>query len=370
MKKILKCNFSHSPITYEIEIQNGLLKDKSTLPVLVKSLGSKVAIITDDSVASLYGDKLLNSLTENGLETYLFSFPAGEQSKSRQTKDSIEDRMFAKKLGRDTCVIAIGGGVSTDLGGYVAATYCRGVPLIMIPTSLLGMVDASIGGKTGINVPHGKNLLGCIYQPQKILIDPDTLQSLPVKELRNGVVEMIKHGLIVDKKYFELLENHSEQLQILDSEVLVKTIYGSCQIKNSIVEQDEHENGKRRLLNFGHTVGHALEKLSNYLLPHGEAVALGMLVESRIALRLGYFQQTAVDRIHAILKKYSIPTRISKNHSIQSILDAMILDKKSSKGFPRFVILNGIGSALSFDGAYCTPVDENILKNALEECLF
>ena len=165
----------------------------------------------------------------------------------------MENQLFEKGLGRDTCVIALGGGVVTDMAGYVAATYCRGIPLVMIPTSLLGMVDASIGGKTGVNVSYGKNMLGCIYQPKKVFIDLFTLKTLPKKELTNGVVEMIKHGLIADDNLFEYLEKHSDQLLALDFSFLEKAIFESCRIKKEIVEQDEKENGKRHLLNFGHT---------------------------------------------------------------------------------------------------------------------
>ena len=236
-----------------------------------------------------------NLYLQLGLEAILFSFPNGEQHKSRATKEKLEDQLFEKELGRDICVIALGGGVTTDLGGYLAATYCRGVPLVMMPTSLLGMVDASIGGKTGVNTPYGKNLVGSIYQPKKVLIDPATLQSLPLKELRNGIVEMIKHGLILDRDYFTYLNEHADQLLELDLSILEKAIFESCRIKREIVEQDDRESGKRNLLNFGHTVGHALENLTHYSLAHGEAVAIGILVESHLAVQLGHLNSNDFD---------------------------------------------------------------------------
>lgn len=236
----------------------------------------------------------------------------------------------------------------------------------MAPTSLLGMVDASIGGKTGVNVPYGKNLLGCIHQPKKVVIDTSTLQSLPQKELSSGVVEMIKHGIIADLMLFIYLENHSQQILELDSSVLEKSIFESCRIKMEIVEQDEKENGIRRLLNFGHTIGHALELLSNYSMAHGEAVAIGMLVESHLAVQLGLIQMSTLERIKKILIDYKLPLHLPSGFSIKPMLDAMTLDKKSLKGLPRFVIIDAIGSCQNFGSAYCTHVEEYLIKKALE----
>jgi len=362
MTQKLICKIPSSSHHYEIEIGSGLLNFQAQY---LYSLASRFAIITDDKIASLYGEQLQKYLASSGLDVYLFSFPNGEQYKTRGTKELLENQLFEKKLGRDTCVIALGGGVVTDIAGYIAATYCRGVPLVMIPTSLLGMVDASIGGKTGMNVPYGKNMLGCIYQPKKVIIDLSTLKSLPKKELANGVVEMIKHGLIADCKLFEDLENRSDQLLALDSAVLEKVIFESCRIKKEIVEQDEKESGKRRLLNFGHTIGHAIERLTHYSLPHGEAVAIGLLVESYLSVKLGILNQKSFDRIKKILLQYTLPLRLPSRFPIQTILDAMALDKKSLRGQPRFVMINAIGSSLACDSSYCTHVEESLIKNAL-----
>lgn len=362
MTQKLICKIPHSSYHYEIEIGSGLLKFQTHY---LKSLASRFAIITDDKIASLYGEQLQESLASSDLEVHLFSFPSGEQHKTRATKERLEDQLFENGLGRDTCLIALGGGVVTDIAGYVAATYCRGIPLVMIPTSLLGMVDASIGGKTGVNIPYGKNMLGCIYQPKKVVIDLSTLKSLPKKELANGVVEMIKHGLITDSKLFENLEKHSNQLLTLDSAVLEKTIFESCRIKKEIVEQDEKESGKRRLLNFGHTIGHALERLTDYSISHGEAVAIGLLVESYLSVKLGILDQKSFDRIKKILLQYGLPLQLPSRFLIQTILDAMALDKKSLKGQPRFVMISAIGSSLVYDSSYCTHVEESLIKNAL-----
>lgn len=364
MKKI-SCTFSPLPINYEIEIQSGLFNDLRTIVPVIRNLGSKVALITDQKLASLYGKALQKTLIEYDLETHLYVFEEGEIHKSRQTKDKIEDQMFAKGLGRDTCVIALGGGVVLDLAGYIASTYSRGVPLVTIPTSLLAMVDACLGGKTGINVPFGKNLIGSIYQPKKVYIDPKMLDTLPLNELRNGIVEMIKHGAIADLPFFEFLEKHADALLALNSEIVDQAIHYSCCIKKQIVEEDEREIGKRRILNFGHTIGHALEKLHGFELPHGEAIALGMLIEGYLAVQLGYLHENELERIRKILQIYGIPLTLRMPLNVKDILEAMILDKKSINGSPRFVIINRIGSVMDFENRYCISIESSLIEKAL-----
>lgn len=366
MAKKLQCSVQRALKKYEIEIGTGLLNLEPFLFQTFSSLGSRFAIIADEKVAELHGQPLQRLLSGMGLETFLFSFPGGEVNKTRAIKESLENQLFEKKCGRDTCIVAMGGGVSTDLGGYIAATYCRGVPLVVIPTSLLAMVDAGIGGKTGVDVPFGKNLVGCIYQPNKIIVDLSTLQSLPLKELRNGVAEMIKHGLIADKEYFDFLDEHASEILELNCDVLEKAIFKSCRIKMDIVAEDETENGKRRLLNLGHTVAHTLEHLSTYGISHGEAVSIGLIVESLLAVKLGFLNPLALDRIKGILVKYGLPLRPPINFSLSALREAMTLDKKSAMGKPRFPILNEIGSALPCNSSYCMPVDESILVSALE----
>ena len=362
MNRKLICKISGDPEQYEIEIG----RDGGNLQTAyLKSQGSRFAIITDDKIAPLYGEKLRNSLASAGLEAHLFYFAAGEQSKTRATKEFLENGLFEKKLGRDTCVIALGGGVVTDIAGYLAATYCRGIPYVMMPTTLLGMVDASIGGKTGVNVPYGKNMLGCIYQPKKVIIDLSFLKSLPSRELANGFVEIIKHGLIADGALFEYLEMHCDRLLALDFDFLENVIFESCRIKKEIVEQDEREIGKRHLLNFGHTVGHALEHLTHYSVSHGEAVAIGLIVESYLSLVSGVLDRESFDRIKKILIRFGLPLRLPTRFPVQTILDAMTLDKKSVGGQPRFVRIKGIGSPLVGGSDYCTQVEESLIKNTL-----
>ena len=331
----------------------------------LSSLASRFAIITDDTIAPLYGDQLNQTLLSSGLESYLFSFPHGEKNKTREMKECIENQLFEKGLGQDTCIIALGGGVVTDLGGFIAATYCRGIPLVMIPTTLLGMVDASIGGKTGVNVSYGKNMIGCIYQPKRTLIDPSFLKSLPKKELLNGIVETIKHGIVADSQYIYYHEKHANELLNLDSKVVEKTIIESCRIKIEIVEQDKQKPGKRNLLNFGHTVGHALEQLTNYSISHGHAVAIGILVESYLSVEIGKLSKDSFDRIENILHQYSIPLELSEKFPVKALMDAMCLDKKSLKGVPRFVVIDDIGSSATCNSNYCTDIPPPILNKAL-----
>lgn len=366
MSEKLLCRIPPTPVFYEIEMWHDLIKQGKIISDSLRTLGNHFAIVTDTNIEPLYGKFLLDTLVKNGLKAYLFSIPAGESFKTRQTKESLEDQLLTKSLGRDTCIIALGGGVVTDIAGFLASSYCRGVPLVMIPTTLLGMVDACIGGKNGVNTSFGKNLIGSIYQPRKVLIDPSLLTSLPKNELRNGVVEMIKHGLIADLSYFEFLENHSAEILALDPLYLERAIRDSCQIKIQIVEKDERENGLRRLLNYGHTIGHALENLSQYRLSHGEAVAIGMLVESHMAVQMGILAPHVLERTQKILQSYQLPLKLPEPISHEELLKQMIHDKKAFKSVPRFTLIRDIGFPHICNGHFCTSIDEQIIINAIK----
>lgn len=364
MTQVITYTIPSSALSCMIKIQSGIFQDEQFFQTL-KVLNCRPAILTDHQIAALYGSQLHAILSAHGFSARLFSFPSGEKYKTRQTKAEVEDQLLEQGYGRDTCLIALGGGVVTDLGGYLAATYCRGIPLVMMPTSLLAMVDASLGGKTGVNVPQGKNLIGTIYHPHAVFIDPTFLIHLPPQELRNGIVEMIKHGLIADRVYFEFLETHVHEILTLETATLEKAIFESCLIKKKVVEEDERDKGKRHLLNCGHTIGHALEKLTGYALPHGEAVSIGIVAESYLAVQLDVLSQQAFERIYNIFRLYHLPFKLPYKISSQSVLNAMVLDKKSLQGQPRFVMLQEIGVPLMHTD-YCYSVQEELLRNTLQ----
>lgn len=359
----LTCSYPHQSFSHDIDVKSELLQDSDYLIKILKPLASRFVILSDEIVASLHGVGLCEMLKKSGLEVFQISFIGGETQKTRKTKEELEDKLLEKGCGRDTCILALGGGIVSDLAGYVAATFCRGLPLVLIPTSLMAMVDTCIGGKSGVNVPQGKNMLGCIYQPKRVIIDPSTLHTLPDSEMKNGMSEIIKHALIADPDMFQFLENNGNPRQ-WDNETLVQVILNNCKIKKEIVEEDCCEMGKRSLLNFGHTVGHAWESLNQYTIPHGEAVAIGMLIESRISHLMGHLSQFSYQRIKKLLKPYIASLSIS---SAASFLKQMKMDKKSIQGIARFSILEEIGSCLAYGGAYCIPVDEKIVCQAIEE---
>jgi 3-dehydroquinate synthase len=356
MNPTLICTIpSPSPI-YEIAMRRDCLSNPGVFMRTLPSLRQRVAVVTDDTVALLYAQHICHHLVVSGIAAELCAFPSGEKSKTRATKELLEDQLFARGFGRDTTIIAVGGGVVTDMAGYLAATYCRGVQLIMIPTSLLAMVDASIGGKAAVDVPSCKNLVGCFYQPSKVIIDPSALATLPLRELRNGIVEMIKKALVADPAYFDFLETHVEELLSLNAAVVDKAIFESCRIKKEFVEQDERDCSKRRLLNFGHTIGHALEVLTKFSLSHGEAVAIGILVESYIAERLGKLSNESLERIQTIFRSYGLTFRLPEQYSIKNMCEAVLF-----RGQPRFVLISGIGLPFS----YGMEVDKAVLEDAL-----
>jgi len=348
----------------DIYIGFDLLQDPHLLD-LCKKLNCRLAVITDTNVGKHYGQPLLNFLVEAGLDATLHVFKAGEKSKSREVKAHLEDELFKAGHGRGSCLIAMGGGVTTDLVGYIAATFCRGIPYFSIPTSLLAMVDASIGGKTGINVAFGKNLIGATHHPLAIFMDLSILNTLSEAGMREGTAEIIKHGLIAHKHLFEMLDENLDKWNERDMPFFKKLVYESAQVKCKVAETDPTEKGMRRMLNFGHTIGHAIETLENYQMPHGEAVAIGMVVESLISLKLKKIEEAEFDEIYRLLRSMQYKFTFSHRVTSEKILDVMRFDKKAKGQIPRFVILDGIGKVESFKDAYCTEIDETLLMEAL-----
>ncbi|MHA7840755.1 MAG: 3-dehydroquinate synthase [Gammaproteobacteria bacterium] len=321
----------------------------------------KIVIITDSNVNAYYEKSVTQYFLSQNCSIHHIVISAGEHSKNRKTKAYIEDRLFALGCGRDTLLIALGGGVVTDLVGFVAATYCRGISVIYIPTSLLAMVDAALGGKTGINTAYGKNTLGTFTQPIVIFININFLNSLPHKEYVSAFAEIIKHGLIENSAYCHLLMNSVAAVKEKDHLTLEKIIRGSCKIKSTIVVDDEREQGKRELLNFGHTVGHALELASDYTLSHGEAVALGIMEESKLAHRMGLLTEKDLFFIKKLLTGYELPITLPESLSREAIKAHLNQDKKIRNSELRCVLLTEIGKALCIKGSYAHSVNRDLL---------
>jgi 3-dehydroquinate synthase len=364
--KTIELSLTSKPIRYPIIIQEGLLLSAELIEHVKSSNASLYTIFTDTNVEKLHAKNLEIFLKKEGLNVSLFSLPVGEDFKTRETKESCENHLLSLGAGRDTCIIAIGGGVITDLAGFVASTYLRGVPAILIPTSLLAMVDASIGGKTGVNVPEGKNLIGAICQPHAVLIDTTIIKTLPIAEIKNGISEMIKHGLIADKEYFDFMKINAQNILGLDLPLMEKAIYDSITIKAHIVEQDETEHGKRRLLNYGHTFAHAIETATNHDIAHGRAVAIGIIAASYLSMLLGYLQKSDFTSIREIFNTYQIDLTWENALVPDQIYNLMRMDKKAAGKNPKFVLLEQIGKPLEFSGQYCSNVDEKLLKTTLE----
>jgi len=308
--------------------------------------GHQVMIVSNETVAPLYLAKLTDTLQAAGVQVIPIILPDGEAYKNSDTLNLIYDALLQNRCERSTTLIALGGGVIGDLTGYAAATFLRGVPFIQIPTTLLSQVDSSVGGKTGINHPLGKNMIGAFYQPQVVLADIDTLQTLPAREFSAGVAEVIKYGLIRDAQFFDWLERHMAQLMQLDEAVLSEAIYRSCQNKADVVAKDEHEQGERALLNLGHTFGHAIENAMGYgVWLHGEAVAAGTMMAADLSQRMAWLSADEVARIKNSLLAANLPLDPPKLGAAK-YLDLMGLDKKVENGKIRLVLQQGIGRAV------------------------
>ncbi len=337
-------NVSLGDRSYPIYVGDGILSRAGDF-LQRAGLRGKVAVITNPTVAQLYLDPIHESLSGAGFDVTPVLVPDGEQHKDLRSLSVIYDRLIAERFERRSCVLALGGGVVGDLAGFAAATFLRGIAYVQVPTTLLAQVDSSVGGKTGVNHQEGKNLIGAFYQPRLVLIDVAVLQSLPRREFIAGLAEVIKYGVIDDPALFQLLEEKIAKLTSLDRALLTQVIATSCAIKAKVVEQDERENDYRAVLNFGHTVGHALEAATNYQkYLHGEAVAIGMTQAAAISVQQGFCDQRSLERIRKLIKKAGLPLEIPREVSMQNLIQGMEVDKKSAGGKIKFVICTGIGT--------------------------
>lgn len=331
--------------SYDIKIGTGLLARLGAECARL-GLGKRCAIISDTNVAPRYGKAAHGALAKAGFTPTLIIIPAGETAKSLKTVEACYNQLAAQRLERQSFVVALGGGVVGDLAGFVAATYLRGVAFVQVPTTLLAQVDSSVGGKVGLNLKAGKNLVGAFYQPRLVLCDLDTLGSLPVREFRAGLSEVIKYGIIYDASLFQRLERDLLKLLRREPRTLAAVVARCCQIKAEVVRQDETESGLRAILNFGHTIGHALEAISHYgRYLHGEAIAIGQVAAAKLSAQVLGLPAPEVDRIESLLQRAGLPTRVKLNApQRQKLLAAMRLDKKVSGGEIKFVLARRIGA--------------------------
>ncbi len=347
--------------SYPISIGAGLLNNPALLPL---SAQQKVVVITNHTVAPLYAERLLAVLDQIGCSSALLELPDGEQYKNLDTFNTVMSYLLEHNYSRDVVIIALGGGVIGDLVGFASACYQRGVDFIQIPTTLLAQVDSSVGGKTAVNHPLGKNMIGAFYQPQAVIIDTDCLATLPPREFAAGMAEVIKYGIIYDHDFFVWLEKHLEDLYALEASALSYAIARCCQIKAEVVAQDEKESGIRALLNLGHTFGHAIEAELGYgCWLHGEAVAAGTMMAAVTAKLQGLISEQQQQRIHAILKKARLPVHTPSSMSFDDFIKHMMRDKKVLAGELRLVLPTGIGTSEVVKG-----VSQTVIKQVIEDC--
>ena len=346
---------------YPILIGNGLLQDERSYPV---KRGDRVMIVTNPTVAQFYLDTVTFALKKRGCEVDHVLLPDGEKYKTLESLNLIFTALLQGNHGRDTTIIALGGGVIGDVAGFAASSYQRGVRLIQIPTTLLSQVDSSVGGKTAVNHELGKNMIGAFYQPSMVIIDTHTLGTLPKREVNAGLAEVIKYGAILDYEFFEWLEAHIDELVALNNESLQHCIARCCQIKADVVARDETEKGDRALLNLGHTFGHAIEThlgYGNWL--HGEAVSTGMMMAAALSEQLGDISVADVSRLEKLLARANLPTLSPDSMQPEDYLPHMMRDKKVLAGKLRLVLLKSLGQAY-----IATDTDKDLVLNAIKRC--
>jgi 3-dehydroquinate synthase len=351
-------------ISYSVYVGSGILSS------LARHLREAVPahryfIVTDSNVDRLYGRRCLTQLRRTGLDARLLIVPAGERSKTREMKARLEDRMLSLEGGRDSAVIALGGGMVSDLAGFTAATYHRGIPFVPVPTTLLAMADAALGGKTAVDHPRGKNLIGAFHQPRAVFADVGTLATLPEREFRSGLAEVVKTAVVGDRALFLRMEQSPAAIRMRHPASLLDLVTACCRVKARIVEVDERETNLRAVLNFGHTLGHAIEHLSGYRLPHGQAIAIGMVLEARAAGAARILGRGEADRIEALLEKLGLPTRLPKGVSPARLLAAARGDKKVRKGELRYALPRRIGAMARRRGRYAFPLSDSLVLGSL-----
>lgn len=344
----------------EIVLERGLVE---SLPALLaeRSPAPAYAVVSDETVAELYGKRIRDRLVEAGHTAELFTFPPGEASKTTDRWSALVEGFGEMGLGRDGCVVGVGGGVATDLAGFAAATYARGVAYVPVPTSLLGMIDAALGGKTAVDLRAGKNLAGAFHHPALVVLDPAVLDTLPDDEFRTGLAEVVKHGAIADADYFERVETDASAILARSASALDDVIGGSIRIKAGVVGRDAAESGERAILNFGHTVAHGVERATAYSVHHGQAVAIGMVAEARLGEAIGVTDPGTADRIQGVLESLGLPTAVPAHVDAAAVLEAARSDKKAREGRVRYALIERIGTPARHDGAWTRPVpDEEV----------
>ncbi len=342
--------------SYEVCVGSGLLAQTGRW-LKESGFSGKLVVITDPTVNRLYGDALNQSLNKEGFSIVTLLVPEGEEQKSLETAGRLYHELTSSSTERTTPVLALGGGVIGDLTGFVAATYLRGIPLVQIPTTLLAQVDSSVGGKVAVDHGQLKNMIGAFYQPRLVIADTDTLRTLPTRELANGLAEVIKSAVIRDKKFFTFIEGNLNKIKSLDEGALEEIVFQSVKIKAEVVEKDEKESGLRSILNYGHTIGHAIESVSVFKVEHGEAIAIGMVAAARISNKMGILDKNELIRLKSVIEKAGLPTEMP-NLKVEEIMQTMKHDKKVWQDKVRFVLLKSIGSVFLTDEVKPSLVEE------------
>ncbi|XTZ20961.1 MAG: 3-dehydroquinate synthase [cyanobacterium endosymbiont of Rhopalodia fuxianensis] len=361
MSSILEVKLPHA--SYQVVVASNILSQLGNY-LEDLNLGQKILLISNPEIFDHYGEVVVDSLTKSGFKVFNHLLPSGERYKTLDMIARVYDTALKNRLERSSTMVALGGGVIGDMTGFAAATWLRGINFVQVPTSLLGMVDASIGGKTGVNHPEGKNLIGAFYQPRLVFIDPFVLKTLPVREFRAGMAEVIKYGIIWDKDLFSQLEQATilDNLDSLNQELLQTIITRSCQAKIDVVNKDEKEADLRAILNYGHTIGHAIESLTGYgIINHGEAVGMGMVAAGKIAVRLQLWTKKEAKRQDNLIAKVGLSTAFPKMLKIDEVINVLQADKKVRASKVRFILPTEIGKVI---------ISDSVSSQIIKDCLF